>query len=692
MRGHPKLLAGVLLLSLLLLACDLGGGGATPTPAPAAPTTSPTLEPYTFFDAANGVRVRYPAGWEAQSDTSGSALTLFVSPDPSLTAYLYVTSGAGGDLQSEAKAVFAEVMSGLAHTVEQDQAVTLMDGTPAWWILASATLDDGTEIRILEVAALYGAREFVLLALGPSETYDYYADDIQELAYAMHFEAPAAAGLSHDQTLYLSGGESTNPRDYDPATTHSAGDKRAFSGLVSFDPQLNLVPELAETWEISPDGTVFTFHLRPNARFHDGRAVTAQDVVYSWERAADPDSESDTVLTYLGDIVGIAEMHAGEAQHISGLTVIDDLTLQVAIDAPKPYFLLKLTYPTAFVVDRANVESGPEWYRTPNGTGPYKLVEWERFQRMVYEANPDFYLGEPAIGTIVIQLFSGVDIRLYESGEIDVAGVSNYDVPRVSEPSDPLHAELRSSADLCTYYIVFDASMPPFDDVKVRQAFSMAFDRQKYIDVVMNGVGLPAAGVFPPALPGYDLGLQGLPFDPEQARRTLAESTYGGPDGLPPIAYTNAGIGSNSGPSVSAIAQMWEQYLGVEITVENLDPDYYYDLLYSGRHGQIFDGGWCADYPDPENFADALFHTGAQQNLGGYSNASLDTLLDQARVEQDTGERIRLYQQAERIIVQDAPALFTVHGISYVLVKPYVKGYVLTPIDIPLERYLWLEP
>jgi oligopeptide transport system substrate-binding protein len=385
-------------------------------------------------------------------------------------------------------------------------------------------------------------------------------------------------------------------------------------------------------------------------------------------------------------------MHAGEAGRISGLQVLDEATLQVTIDAAKPYFLLKLTYPTAFVLDRANVESGGEWYRSPNGTGPYELSEWVRFERMVYQANPDFYLGMPAIPAIVIQLYSGVGIRLYEAGEIDIAGVYSYDVPRVSDPAEPLHAELHSGVDLCTSYVVFDVSQPPFDDAQVRQAFVMAFDRQKYLEVVLNGVGLPAHGLYPPALPGYSLDLSGLPYDPQQARQLLADSRYGGADGLPPIVYTSAGIGNAPHAGIAAMAQMWQQNLGVEIAIENLEPNRYYDLLYSGQHGQLFDGGWCADYPDPENFADVLFHTGAQQNLGHYSNAELDALLDEARTEQDVDRRIALYQQAERILVEDAAALFTTHGISYVLVKPYVRGYVLTPIDIPLERYMWLEP
>jgi len=505
--------------------------------------------------------------------------------------------------------------------------------------------------------------------------------------------APALdlAGIPRDQALYLAGGEDSNPRNYDPATEHDSGNKLVFSGLVSLDPDLKLRPELAASWEVSPDGTVYTFHLRANAKFHDGRPVTAQDVVSSWERAADPATGSDTVLTYLGDIVGVAAMHSGQAQHISGLKAVDAHTLQVTIDAAKVYFLYKLTMPVAFVLDRKNVSSGTDWYRTPNGTGPYKLVRWDSYKDIVYQRNVDFYLGAPAIPYIVVDLYAGTGMQLYMNDQIDITGVSIGALPQVLDPANGLVSELLSGPSLCTDYVVFDVSQPPFDDVKVRQAFTLAVDRQKYVDVLLNGVGLPAKGLYPPALPGYDLNLQGLPYDPAQARQLLAQSKYGGPQGLPKIVYTDAGLGTTAGASVAALAQMWQQNLGVTITIENIDPSKFYDLLYSGHHGQLFAGGWCADYPDPENFADVLFHTGAEQNLGNYSNPDLDAVLEQARGEKDVAKRIGLYQQAEQMIVQDAPALFLYHGLSYVLVKPYVKGYVLTPIDIPIERYLKLQ-
>ena len=492
-----------------------------------------------------------------------------------------------------------------------------------------------------------------------------------------------------EQALVLAGGETTNPREYDPATTHGSGDKLIYSGLVSFDPNLNLTPDLAERWEVSSDGTVYTFYLRSNAKFHDGRAVTAQDVQYSWERAVSPELASDTALTYLSDIVGVREMAAGQADHISGLKIIDDLTLQVTIDAPKPYFALKLTYPTSFVVDKNNVEKGGEWFREPNGTGPYQLIEWTSFERIVYQANQDFYLGAPSIPYVILNLYAGDPQRLYESGEVDISGA--YSIERFLDPTEQLHNELISGVELCTSYVFFDTTRPPFDDVNVRKAFSMAFNRQQYIDIVMGGHALPAVGIYPPGLPGFSYDLKGLPYDPAQARELLKASKYGGAQGLPPIVYTNGGIGSSISADVSAMAEMWQKNLGVTITVENIEPNFYYDQIYAGNHGQLFQGGWCADYPDPENFADVLFHTGSNQNSGGYSNPALDALLEQARVEQDVTTRIALYQQAEQMIVDDAPVLFTTHSLSYQLVKPYIKGYVFTPFDIPIERYMWLE-
>jgi oligopeptide transport system substrate-binding protein len=697
MRSHSLPAKLILVAALIALACKLS---TKPTSLPRATRTpsakhTPTAgqSPQVYNNPDYGVTVTMPAGWNTEQNDQSGAITYIVSPGREVISVLFYEMSSSDDtLPDTAARVRDAVLEGMQDIqILRDEEFSLDDGSSAWITVVTATPENSSELKISLVTALYGARVYTLMVFGSPQQYDAQQEAIDAMLASLHLETPSLYGVPREQALVLLGSETTNPREYDPATMHGSGDKMVFSGLVAFDPQLNLIPDLAATWEVK-DGTVYTFTLRSDARFHDGRPVSTQDVIYSWERAADPATASDTVLTYLGDIVGVKEMNAGKADHISGLKAIDDRTLQVTIDAPKPYFLLKLTYAVAFVLDRANVESGTEWYRTPNGTGPYKLVRWDRFQEMVYERNEDYYLDLPAIRYVVVQLYSGVGIRLYEAGEIDVTGISISNVARVLDPQEPLHTDLISRASLCTSYVTFDVSQPPFDDLKVRQAFTLAFDRQKYIAVVMQGAALPARGVYPPGLPGYNADLDGLPYDPQRARQLLAESKYGGPQGLPSIVYTSSGFGSDAGSSISAMAQMWQQNLGITITVENIETNQYNDIIYAGQHGQLFDYGWCADYPDPENFADALFHSGAQQNLGNYSNPELDTLLEQARVEQDVSHRIQLYQQAEKIIVNDAPVMFTTHHLSYVLVKPYIQGYVLTPIDISLERYLWIDP
>jgi ABC-type transport system substrate-binding protein len=180
-------------------------------------------------------------------------------------------------------------------------------------------------------------------------------------------------------------------------------------------------------------------------------------------------------------------------------------------------------------------------------------------------------------------------------------------------------------------------------------------------------------------------------FDVEKAKQELSQSKYGSADKLPPIVFTSSGFGSDVNPGVAALIEMWQQHLGVTIQVENLEPDKYSDKLHEGRHGQLFSYGWCADYPDPENFADALYHSDAQQNIGHYSNSRLDALLEQARVERDVTRSMELYGEAEQIIVEDAPSIFLSHSMSFVLVKPHIRGYVLTPIAVPIERYLSID-
>ncbi|MEI8133154.1 MAG: peptide ABC transporter substrate-binding protein, partial [Leptolinea sp.] len=546
------------------------------------------------------------------------------------------------------------------------------------------------KIRVSLLTTRKCTQGLTLLLFSNIAGYKAYQNDIDTLNTSLEVSTPVMYGYPRDQVLMVEGGETDNALENDPATTRSSGGEYlVFTGLVSFDPNLNLVPELAKNWDVSADGLTYTFHLEPDAKFHNNRPVTADDVVYSWERAANPETKSDTVVTYLGDIKGVEEMRAGNAEHISGLKIMDAHTLQVTLKAPVPYFIMKLTYPTGYIVDKDNVAMGVDWYRTPNGTGPYRLTRWEEKKMKVYELFDGFYGAKPKTSAIVTLMYQGTSKQLYEQGMIDYAGVYSSDLVRFTDPTEPLSAQLHSGVDLCTSYTTMDVTKPPFDDGKVRQAFALSVDKEKYVNVLMNGAGLPAKGLFPPALPGYSLESKGQEYDPDKARALLAESKYN--RDMPPITFTISGYGSDVSNRISGLVQMWEENLGVKITIQNIEPSHYQDAIAAGKHGQLISEGWCADYPDPENFADILFHSETEMNRSNYSNSELDVLLENARVEKNVTKRMEMYRQAEEIIVMDAPAIFISHGMSNTLVQPYIKGYVQTPMGIPLERYLSID-
>ena len=317
----------------------------------------------------------------------------------------------------------------------------------------------------------------------------------------------------------------SDPPTLDPhltSDTTSAGlVVEIFSGLVALNTDLQLVPDVAESWEINEDGTVYTFKIRDNAKFHDGRRVTADDFKWSMQRAAHPDTASPVADTYLNDIVGVEAVLEGETEDISGITVIDDSTLQIEIDAPKAYFLAKLTYPTAYVLDSENVISGGRtWTDTPNGTGPFRLKEYRIGERIILERNEHFYREHANVDSIAMNLAGGQSMAMYENDEIDITGVGLFDLDRVLDPSEPLNEELVvAPPDFSISYVGFNASMAPFDDPKFRQALNHAVDKELIANEVLSSLVEPAYGILPPGFPGYNADLTGLEYDPDLARQ-----------------------------------------------------------------------------------------------------------------------------------------------------------------------------
>lgn len=666
-------------------------GGATVATATATVPVRllPGMKLYENKEA--GVSFQYPADWKANKATDASTL-MSLSPANPVVVFTVsrITAPAGTSYPQAVEMIKSGITGQGSSFVDQGTTGATVEGaTQATTLNYTGATSRGDQLRLSVVVAEYNGQMLLFSFAGLTQSFHDYSALMQSMTSSLSLKTPEIYGVPQNEGLFLEGGESSNPRDYDPAS--GGANSFVWSGLVSFDEQLHVTPELAQGWDLSPDGTLYTFHLRPNAHFQNGRAVTADDVIYSWERALSPKINSDEALTYLNDIVGAKEVREGKAAHISGLHKVDDHTLEVRIDAPKPYFLMKLTYGVSSIVDRQNVESGPDWYRHPNGTGPYKLTGWEAGKVEVFTRNDDFYLAPPSIKYVVLMLYEGYGLDLYETGDIDLTGVAGAELQRASDPTGTMHGELVNGVSMCTSYISLDVKQAPFDDPKVRQAFAMAIDKNEYLQVSSQGDGLVANGLYPPSLPGYNPQLQGLGFDPKQAKQLLAESRYGSAAKLPPIVFTTGGYGSYIPPGLAALADMWNKNLGVSVHIDNLDPEVFRDEIHAGRHGQLFDSGWCADYPDPENFADALFHTGATQNSGNYSNPKLDALLEKARVERDVAARMQLYQQAEQLIVADAPAIFLEHVLIHSLVKPYVHGFVFSPINIPRERHLSLS-
>ena len=464
-----------------------------------------------------------------------------------------------------------------------------------------------------------------------------------------------------------------------------------FSGLVRSGDELEPTPDIAQSWQVSDDGRTYTFYLRQDVKFHDGRQVKAEDFKYSWERACDPETGSLTAATYLGDIVGAGEVLAGKTKDISGVKVIDDFTLEVTIDAPKSYFLSKLTYPTAFVVDRANVEQGGEWWRTPNGTGPFRLKQWQESTLLILERNELYYGDLAKINEVVFRLWGGRPMDMYETSEIDVTPVDLAYIEKVTDETGPFYLDLRVAPELSFYYIGFNTTKPPFDDANIRCAFSQAIDKDKLVSLVFKGMMQRADGILPPGMPGYNEGLSGLSYDIDGAKELIAGSSYGDVSKLPPLTITTMGWGGPISPELEAIVYQWRQNLGVEVKVRQIEPQRFLYHLKEEKD-EMFYSGWIADYPHPQDFLDVLFHTGADYNYGGYSNPEVDALLESAGVEQDSELSLALYQQAEQKLVADTACLPLYFGQNYTLVKPYVKGYTLNPLGFVRLNEVSVEP
>ncbi|HUF54575.1 MAG TPA: peptide ABC transporter substrate-binding protein [Dehalococcoidia bacterium] len=486
-----------------------------------------------------------------------------------------------------------------------------------------------------------------------------------------------------------------DPITLDPACASDAGSAEyiveVFGGLVSFDQELNVIADIAQDWDISDDGTVYTFNLRSNVLFHDNsRPVSAEDFKFSMERALNPDTQSTVGEVYLDDIAGAEEFARGQADEVTGIRVVDPQTLEITLAEPNRVFLEKLTYPTAFVVDRNEVGDSTcfegNWTLTPNGSGPFKLAEWDLGQKIVLEANDRYHLDPmPSLERVTYVLSGGSAFVMYENDEIDVTGIG---ITNIESVRDSISDEYREGPSLDVYYLGFNTQEEPFNDPAVRNALSMAIDREFLASEFLLDLVVPAKGILPPGIEGYNEELPAIPFSPEDAQDLLDEA--GGPDILEDVTVLTSGQGAAPSDILQAITTMWEQNLGVTITIEQEDFGLFLRDIDEGNF-QMFSLGWIADYPDPQNFLEIKLHSESSNNEALYSNPEVDALLDQAAEEQDDEARLELYRQAEELIVQDMPWIPLYHAKSSYLVKPWVEGFEVPPFVIPNLRYVTIN-
>jgi oligopeptide transport system substrate-binding protein len=479
--------------------------------------------------------------------------------------------------------------------------------------------------------------------------------------------------------------ESEDPTTLDPALQNELGSAQyileIFSGLVKLDEKLQPAPDIARSWDITADGLTYTFHLRQDVTFQDGKALTARDVVYSWERTTDPATGSLNAATYLGDIVGVADKLSGKAGQISGVQATDDYTLQVKLNVPRSYFLYKLAYPTAMVMDQKNVSSGSDWWHKPNGSGPFKLAGWSKGQSLTLEKNTHYYGTQPLVDRVEFQFFTGLPMDLYETGKIDVANVYTDYLDRATDKAGPFYADLKVSPALGIYYVGFNCGQQPFDNVNLRKAFAMSVDKDKLISLVYRGMEEKANGILPPGMPGYNPGVAGTGYDVNQARELLKSS---GIDLSQPgqVTFTTYGYAGSAGGVLQALIYQWKQNLGIDVQVRQLEPErYFYNT--KAEIDQLFDSGWSADYPHPQDFLDILFSSGSNNNYGNYASPQFDTLIQQANSTADQALSFGLYQQAEQIAVSDVACIPISFSKNYILVKPYVRGFSIDPLGFP---------
>lgn len=455
--------------------------------------------------------------------------------------------------------------------------------------------------------------------------------------------------------VFINGAE---PESLDPAVITGQPEGRIvnalFEGLTTFDAAARPVLGMAESWTISDDKKVYTFTLRPDARWSDGRPLTAQDFVASWKRTLTPETAAsyNYQLYYIRNAQPFAEGKITDFSQV-GVKALDDRTLEVTLENPTPFFLdLCATPPLAPVPVEVIEKFGDDWIKPGRivNNGAYLLEEWRINDKIRLRKNPHYWNAQNvALETIEVLPISKANVafNFYASGLADLTMDKGLTPPALLD-------ELRKRADfhaapfLGIYFLRFNCRKPPFDDQRVRAALSLAVDKRVITEKITRAGELPAGGFVPPGIAGYT-SPDGLAFDPERAAALLAEAGFPKGKGFPFVTYLYSEGELNEAIAVE-LQSMWRKHLGIEVNLARQEWKVYLNSLSSLDYG-IARSSWVGDYPDPNTFLD-MFITGGGNNRTGWSDPAYDRLIADATREPDPVKRFEILRQAEEILIK----------------------------------------
>jgi ABC-type transport system substrate-binding protein len=489
-------------------------------------------------------------------------------------------------------------------------------------------------------------------------------------------------GGAPDRRSIIDSRDNYDPRSLDPALSTDVPTGRAvsyvFEGLTSFTPDARVEPALAERWDVSSDGSKFTFHLRSGVTFSDGTPLTARTVVASWQRALDPATKGGRAEP-LQPIRGAREFAAGKARTVAGLSAPDDSTVVVQLEEPLGIFPKLLAMPVAAIVP-AGVTS-----ERPVGSGPWKLVEWKHDDYLLFAKNERYWRGAPAADSLRARIIAepSTAVAEFESGNVDVLLIPAGET-RQWEDDESKKDVLMSVPALQLVYVGINTTRGPLRDKRVRQAINLSIDREQILARLVSGRGRLAAGVIPPSLGGADTTRAAWPYDTVRAKALLREAGF--PNGIDVEIW----VGSN--PVYGRIVETMQAYLaksGIRVKIVQRESAAAREAARNGQTDMIMKD-WYADYPDAENFLYPLLHganTGVGGNVSFFRNPRFDDLVTRARRESDEAKRNVLYQQADSLAFDEAPMVFLYFYSELYAVQPWIGGFK-PPVIFNGQRWL----